>query len=295
MLGVVLWFHDYKYNNKTFRMDSISQDFSSLLLALGELRQRVEALEKEVASLRGDAVPSEEPFSAEPIDLTLDPLPYIAPDIPEAAEPEPVPVETPAVEVPAEVAPVVETPHEEFPVEETPHEEPPVEIIEDIPSAEEVTAAPEDVKVIVEKTQAPVEDSPGEVGANPFENLFGREQEAPAARRGRRRRILNDLESDSAGQSVMDTMADKAAWRHDIPGPEVKSLRSAIGLGDQVLFIRRLFRDDSALYQDSIDKLNNMSTMDEAIDYLSNTFPEWNVASDDVYRFMMAVRRKIRK
>ena len=90
-------------------------------------------------------------------------------------------------------------------------------------------------------------------------------------------------------------MADKSAWLHDIPGPEVKSLRSAIGLGDQVVYIRRLFRDDSALYQSTIDRLGGMSTLKEAVAYLSETFPEWNPASDDVYRFMMAVRRKIRK
>ena len=90
-------------------------------------------------------------------------------------------------------------------------------------------------------------------------------------------------------------MAGKAAWRTDIPGPEVKSLRSAIALGDQVVFINRLFRKDSALYQDTIDRLNAMDSLSEAMDYLSGTFPEWDLDSDDVYRFMMAVRRRIRK
>ena len=90
-------------------------------------------------------------------------------------------------------------------------------------------------------------------------------------------------------------MAAKAAWRIDMPGPEVRSLRSAIALGDQVVFINRLFRKDSALYQSTIDALNNMSTLSEAVHYLSETFPEWDLDSDDVYRFMMAVRRKVRK
>ena len=80
-----------------------------------------------------------------------------------------------------------------------------------------------------------------------------------------------------------------------MPGPEVRSLRSAIALGDQVVFINRLFRKDSALYQSTIDALNNMSTLSEAVHYLSETFPEWDLDSDDVYRFMMAVRRKVRK
>lgn len=80
-----------------------------------------------------------------------------------------------------------------------------------------------------------------------------------------------------------------------MPGPEVRSLRSAIALGDQVVFINRLFRKDSSLYQSTIDILNNTPTLSAAIDYLSETFPEWDLESEDVYRFMMAVRRKIRK
>ena len=61
------------------------------------------------------------------------------------------------------------------------------------------------------------------------------------------------------------------------------------------LLINRLFRKDSALYQDTIDRLNAMDSLSEAMDYLSGTFPEWDLDSDDVYRFMMAVRRRIRK
>ena len=154
---------------------------------------------------------------------------------------------------------------------------------------------PEDFQVIpvdIEDIPAPAEPAQAEESLS---DLFGAEPVQKPAQRGRRRRILNDLESGQTGKSVMDVLSDKAAWRHDMPGPDVKSLRSAIGLGDQVLFIRRLFRDDPALYQDSIDKLNSMSTLDQAIAYLSDTFPEWDVASDDVYRFMMAVRRKIRR
>jgi len=60
------------------------------------------------------------------------------------------------------------------------------------------------------------------------------------------------------------------------------------------MFIRRLFREDSALYQATIEKLNGTKELGEAVDYLRETFPEWDMESDDVYRFMMAVRRKIR-
>ena len=127
-------------------------------------------------------------------------------------------------------------------------------------------------------------------------NLFG-EEVAPQelGRKSRRRAPRAVYQTATAPKAVVDAMAAKVAWRIDMPGPEVRSLRSAIALGDQVLFINRLFRKDSSLYQTTIDILNNTSTLSEAIDYLSETFPEWDLESEDVYRFMMAVRRKIRK
>ncbi len=229
-----------------------------LISAVENLTRRVEALEREIALLKGES-PVPEDFSAEPIDLTLDVLPAEEPSVPAEPEPEPLPELEPE-------------PLPEPKPEPEPEPEP-----EPLPELE-----PEPLP----ETE-PAEDLPA--------GLFGGDEEEPKApARGRRRRILNDLDAPK-GKSVIDIMADGAAWRHDIPGPEVKSLRSAIGLGDQVLFIRRLFRDDSALYQASIDKLNSMDTLGQAIEYLSDTFPEWDIASDDVYRFMMAVRRKIRK
>ena len=145
-----------------------------------------------------------------------------------------------------------------------------VPVVEDIPVAEDVPA--------VEEAPA-VEDLP--------EDLFG----APAATKP----APHAHKSKGKAPLVLDAMAGDAAWRTDIPGPEVKSLRSAIALGDQVVFINRLFRKDSALYQDTVDRLNAMDSLSEAISYLSGTFPEWDLNSDDVYRFMMAVRRRIRK
>ena len=242
-------------------MESKGAELSKdILQALENLTLRVEALEKEMALLKGE--PLAEETSAEPIDLSLEPLPV-----------EEEPVIEPAVEIPAEPEPVPEP----LP-EPEPHAEP-----EPAPEHPATEPLPEP-----EPEPEPSEDLPA--------GLFGEGPAEPKApTRGRRRRILNDIENPAKNKAVMDVLADGAAWRHDIPGPEVKSLRSAIGLGDQVLFIRRLFRDDSALYQSSIDKLNSMDTLGQVIEYLSDTFPEWDVASDDVYRFMMAVRRKVRK
>lgn len=159
-----------------------------------------------------------------------------------------------------------------------------MDIVElDIDLYEEPAEAPSDGPEKVAE-EPPVED----YGDMP-ESLFGSgggnlppEEKKPSARKGRR------------GASA-EAPAGAPAWRTDVPGPEVRSIRSAISLGDQVAFIGRLFRNDTALFQTTIDHLGQLRTLDEAVKYLGGIFPEWDQASDEVYRFMMAVRRKIRR
>lgn len=147
-----------------------------------------------------------------------------------------------------------------------------------------------------EDNPLPAPEAEPEADGDMPESLFGDVPEPVGdAGKGRRRAPRAVYQTASAPKAVIDAMSAKAAWRVDMPGPEVRSLRSAIALGDQVVFINRLFRKDSSLYQSTIDILNNTQTLSAAIDYLSETFPEWDLESEDVYRFMMAVRRKIRK
>ena len=108
-------------------------------------------------------------------------------------------------------------------------------------------------------------------------------------------RTLNDVNAASVHKAVIDSRPDKPRWYTDIPGSEVKDVRSAISLNDRVLFICSLFRDDSMLFQDVVNRINSFPTLEKAVEYLSETFPEWDVYSDNVHRFMMAVRRKIRQ
>ena len=37
-----------------------------------------------------------------------------------------------------------------------------------------------------------------------------------------------------------------------------------------------------------------MATLDQVVEYVREQFPSWDMGSELVYRFMMAVRRKIR-
>ena len=286
---------------------------------LDALKQEMAALEQMVEDLTAaQAVPVsvEEPADlSDPIDLSLDEVELTATEVPVDFVTEPVAVDAPAVDPLVEIAveevedipvdidleeavereqvaeedPVVEPEavSEETPVEPVAEEDPVVEsepIVEEAPVVE-----PEPV---AEPVAAPASEEDEEDG---YFGLFGEEvpTETKGDKRNRRRREIAEV--PPGNKAVIDAMSLGAAWRTDIPGPEVKSLRSAIALGDQVMFIARLFRKDSALYQDTVDRLNRTNTLSEAIGYLSETFPEWDLASDDVYKFMMAVRRKIRK
>ena len=163
-------------------------------------------------------------------------------------------------------------------------------------SLEELQEVPDDEKQVepVPDDETPVEPEPMAEIASVDTGLFGEAALSDISEPAKKRKAEIHEVSAPKGKAIMDVLAEKLAWYRDMPGSEVKSLRSAIGLGDQVIFIKRLFRDDSALYQDTIEKLNAMKSLDEAVGYINGTFPEWDMESDDVYRFMMAVRRKVR-
>lgn len=94
--------------------------------------------------------------------------------------------------------------------------------------------------------------------------------------------------------AVIDAMTDRQAWRTDMPGTAVKDIRSAISLNDRILFINNLFAQDPMKFQDALTRINQMASLDEVVDYVETEQPGWNLESDIVYRFMMAVRRKVR-
>ena len=99
--------------------------------------------------------------------------------------------------------------------------------------------------------------------------------------------------SPKARKAVVDVMEDRQAWRTDMPGAPVKDILSAISLNDRVQFINVLFNEDPALFQQTRSMINTMETLDQAVEYITSTF-DWDMSSQVVYRFMMAVRRKVR-
>ena len=101
-------------------------------------------------------------------------------------------------------------------------------------------------------------------------------------------------DASPARQAVIDVLEDRRAWKTDMPGAPVRDIRSAISLNDRVLFINRLFNEDPMAFQDMLSRINNMTTLEEVVEAVVTAYPEWDLGSELVYRFMMAVRRKVK-
>ncbi|CCZ43555.1 putative uncharacterized protein [Bacteroides sp. CAG:545] len=279
---------------------------------LSALKARVGEIEKKVEQLRNEL--DLEP--AEPLDLgTADYLYDIADAVPEDIPAENVP-EAGADDMPADVFAdnagenVGESVPDDIPEAESEAEPEAEPETEDLPESEpEVEQEPEDLPEAVsgQGTQAgpETEAEPEQVAGTEPEpepedlpeedgfSLFGEmaEEEEPKARKTK---APSEHRQYSGHKVIADQKYGNEAWRKDMPGPEVKDVRSAISLNDRVMFISTLFRDDSMLFQDVINKINALTTLEKAVQYLKENFPEWDMDSELVYRFMMSVRRKIR-
>ncbi len=299
----------------------LDAELSALKARVGEIEKKVELLRNEL-----DLEP------AEPLDLgTADYLYDIADAVPEDIPAENVP-EAVADDMPADVfaenagenvgesvpddIPEAESEAEleaEPETEDLPESEPEMEQEstqevaqepEDLPEAvpgQEIQAEPEteaepeqvagtEPEAESEQVAGPApEDLPEEDGFSLFGGMA--EEEEPKAKKAK---APSEHRQYSGHKVIADQKYGNEAWRKDMPGPEVKDVRSAISLNDRVMFISTLFRDDSMLFQDVINKINALTTLEKAVQYLKENFPEWDMDSELVYRFMMSVRRKIR-
>ena len=234
-------------------LNEIKSLMASIQTQVSELEMKLSALEQMVDSDNG-IEPEAISISLEDFDVSVDDL-----DVEELApvEVEEVTVEEVAVEPEVEVA-----------------EEPEVEEVVDEPVVEEVVDEP-----MVE------EDMPlfgaQETVADSFESIV----------RAKHKKSL--LDSASSKKTVVDAMVSRRAWMSDMPGSEVRDVRSAISLNDRVFFINNLFDEDAQAFVNALSSINAMTSLDEVVEFITSQYPGWNLNSEIVYRFMMAVRRKV--
>lgn len=305
----------------------LDAELSALKTRVGEIEKKVELLRNEL-----DTEPAE-PLDLGTADYLYDIADAVPEDIPAENVPEAVaddmpadvfaektgenvgesvPDDIPEAESEAEPEAELETedlpesePETELETEDLPESEPESELeSEDLPEAEpeadsgqgtqsepepEQIAEPESVTGPEPEAEPVPEDFPEEDGFSLFGGMA--EEEEPKARKTK---APSEHRQYSGHKAIADQKYGNEAWRKDMPGPEVKDVRSAISLNDRVMFISTLFRDDSMLFQDVINRINALTTLEKAVQYLKENFPEWDMDSELVYRFMMSVRRKIR-
>ena len=240
---------------------------------MSSVRMQLEQLDAKMAELQQMYDPQE--FNTEPIDLELEDFPVVVDDdLPFDLDEKPL-VKDELVEDSVLVMeePVEESVEEE--IEEIAEEEPVLEpepVVEDAPEEVEEPVVEEVVESVVEEVEEEVEEEEPLFMA--FEQVQKHVEKArPAA--------------------VIDVMATKHAWRNDMPGTPVKDIRAAIALVDRAWFINSLFAEDAMSFLEALNHINQATSLDEVVEYLAATHPEWDFDSDVVYRFMMAVRRKI--
>ncbi len=73
--------------------------------------------------------------------------------------------------------------------------------------------------------------------------------------------------------------------------PAIADIRKAISLGDRFLFQRELFAGNGELMNKTIDKLNTLSSLDEALAYIGKHF-SWDTESQAYELFVNILRRR---
>lgn len=171
------------------------------------------------------------------------------------------------------------------PVQVVEVQEIPMEVDDDLPFVEEQPAE-EEQPVEVEQ---PAEDLPVSEDLPVAEDLPA-EEDLPVVEE-----VTVTVEAAPEPAPILnEVLAPDCAWRKDMPGSPVRDIRSAIGLNDRVIFINLLFKEDAQSFVNALTRINSMETLDEAVAYVCTEHPDWDLNSELVYRFMMAVRRKLK-
>ena len=74
-------------------------------------------------------------------------------------------------------------------------------------------------------------------------------------------------------------------------GAAVEDIRQAISLGDRFLFQRELFAGNGELMQKTLDEINGLGSLSEAMDYVRNNF-DWDNESTAAQLFENVLKRR---
>ena len=185
------------------------------------------------------------------------------------------PAEEPEVEIELIIEEDTETENEEVKTENELVEEPQVEVQEEILEPLEILDEPKVPTPVVEPIVEPepvvepiVESAPQPVQST--DNLAP--SDTPSAKPTQPAKGAQPLQTSLFGTAVGD-------------------IRQAISLGDRFLFQRELFAGNGELMQKTLDELNALGSLEEAMDYVADNF-EWDSDSTAVQLFENVLKRR---
>lgn len=244
---------------------------------VASIRSQLEKLDAKMVEFHQAVDP--EGFKTESINVIIDDIDIL-----------PASVETEIVEVPLELE-VTEEADDDLPFGNLPEAEPQEALLHEETAGSEEAVEPEVAEVEVEPQPEP-EPEPEAVRQEPAAEEED-DDDLPGFFSVPETTTVAAKVSAVAKTTINDAHSTDQAWRKDMPGSPVKDIRSAISLNDRVFFINNLFEEDAQAFVNTLSSINSMASLDEVVGFINEKYPHWNMNSDVVYRFMMAVRRKV--
>ncbi|NLA25264.1 MAG: hypothetical protein GX879_09895 [Bacteroidales bacterium] len=99
---------------------------------------------------------------------------------------------------------------------------------------------------------------------------------------GKNKTSINDMLAQRGTQQDVATR---------LTAKPISDIKLAIGVGDRFLFIKELFNGDGDVFNNTIEHLNSLISIEDANSYLNNKF-NWSSESNTVKHFMSIVQRK---
>ena len=99
-------------------------------------------------------------------------------------------------------------------------------------------------------------------------------------------------DSIPAPQTLADTLMAHTPLAEEINHARMRSLRDGIGLNDKFLMIRDLFDGDGEAYEEAINALDELETMDDCMIHIIENYA-WNPDSEGSKFIMQLLERKL--
>jgi hypothetical protein len=95
------------------------------------------------------------------------------------------------------------------------------------------------------------------------------------------------------GKSVNDIITEQQKLEFKLSNRPVTSIKTAIGINDRFQYIRELFDNSALKFTDTVENLDSMDNIHDAVNYLRNNF-KWK-KNDTSLKFVNLVKRRFMK